>query len=259
MSETEKKKLLNKLYNEDGRSWAEIAELLDTYSNKVRRDAKKLGLQSRSRSEAQKVALQTGRHEHPTKGRGHSEEAKIRISDGTANMWKSLTAEEIENRRQKAKENWNKKSPEEIRTMTQRAMEGVRKAAKVGSTLEKHLLQALISNGYKVEFHKEQWVVREKLQIDLFLPELNVAIEVDGPAHSTKIWRNRDLSKIAKRDQEKTGLLLSKGMCVIRIQHVKALTKKRKRDILSKLLDILKEIELKFPPQGKRQFRIGED
>ena len=56
-------------YITNNQSWGEIAKNLETYPNKVRRDATKLGVVSRDKSQAQKTAIQQGRHEHPTAGK----------------------------------------------------------------------------------------------------------------------------------------------------------------------------------------------
>ena len=64
-----RKAYYEKHYCEDKKSWREIAKMLDTNSNRVRRDAAKLGIESRSRSDAQKLALSQGRQTHPTEGK----------------------------------------------------------------------------------------------------------------------------------------------------------------------------------------------
>ena len=248
-----KRKLLSTLYNEHGLSWQAIGELTDTYANKVRRDAKRLGITSRDKSDAQKTAISSGRHPHPTKDKGHSEESKIKISDSVAAAWENMPEEQRQAIRDDSKERWESKSADEIKSLREAAGAGVRRAAKEGSELEKYLLKGLSQNGFKVHFHKEQFVVREKLQIDLFLPELNVAIEVDGPTHFEDIWGEELLRKNQQRDWEKSGLLLQKGMCVIRIRQNRALSQKYKRDVLKFVCDKLNEIKENFPPVGERE------
>ena len=55
-----------RMYRDENKSTYEIAELLNTYPNKIRRTLKKLGCELKDRSEAQRNALQTGRINHPT-------------------------------------------------------------------------------------------------------------------------------------------------------------------------------------------------
>ena len=66
MPDEEKRILLKQKYVKEKLSFSEIAKVLQTYSNKVRRDAKRLGIRIRSRSEAAKLALKSGRLKHPT-------------------------------------------------------------------------------------------------------------------------------------------------------------------------------------------------
>jgi very-short-patch-repair endonuclease len=259
LSDTKKSELLDSLYNDYSLSWSNIAKLCGTYPNKVRRDAKSFDIESRSKSEAQSLALKTGRHSHPTKDKGHSEETKIQISDKVADIWDSLSENEKSKRRLDALKRWNEKSPEEIAEFRRASIEAIRTTAKEGSALEKYLLENLIKKGYKVEFHKEQWVEREKLQIDLLVPELNLAIEVDGPSHFEDIWGKEVLMKNKQRDREKNGLLLRQGFVIIRIrQGRKSLSEKFKRDTLKSLLEKMKEISIDRPKVGNRLFIIGD-
>jgi hypothetical protein len=72
LSDQDKKDLILSLYSEQGKSFADIAVMYDTYANRIRRDAKKLNIKIRDKSEAQKNALKTGKHSHPTKGKERS-------------------------------------------------------------------------------------------------------------------------------------------------------------------------------------------
>lgn len=258
LSDTKKGELLFYLYGEMGMSYGQIAKEAGTYANRIRRDAKRFGVPPRNKSEAQKAALESGRHPHPTKDKGHSEAAKVKISDSVANVWDEMPKKERDRRRKKAKELWDQKTPEEVRAFREAAGEGVRRAAKEGSALEQYLLRALIDVGYRVEFHKEQWVVKERLQIDLYLPEENVAIEVDGPSHFDDIWGADQLLKNKQRDAIKTGLLLERGTCIIRIRQRQSLSQRYKREILADLLDTLERIAAKKPSKGKRHIILGE-
>lgn len=258
LDEASRDSLLLELYTTHWLSWGAIAELCGTYPNKVRRDAVKFGIKSRDKSTAQSIALETGRHSHPTEGKGHSSETKIKISESVAQDWESMSKKQRDQKRKEARDRWNTKSEDEIKRFRAAAGEGVRLAAKEGSALEKYLLKELISAGHKVEFHKEHWVVREKLQIDLFLPELNVALEVDGPSHFEDIWGKDNLRKNQARDNEKTGLLLQRGCVIIRVRQTQALSNKYKRDTLANVLTTLERIERNPPPRGKRHIILGE-
>ena len=56
LSDYDKQLLLKKYYIKENKSFQDIAEMCKTYPNKIRRDAKKLGIKRRNKSEAQKNA-----------------------------------------------------------------------------------------------------------------------------------------------------------------------------------------------------------
>ena len=67
-------------YTKELKSTYEIAQELNTYPNKIRRILIKRGVELRDKGKAQSVAIQSGRHSHPTKGKKRSEADKIKIS-----------------------------------------------------------------------------------------------------------------------------------------------------------------------------------
>ena len=69
LQDSEKLFLLKEAYSNEKMSWIQIANALGTYPNKIRREAKRLGIQSRTKSTAQKEALKSGRSLHPTEGK----------------------------------------------------------------------------------------------------------------------------------------------------------------------------------------------
>lgn len=258
LSQAEKKDIIEKLYSDEGRSFAQIAELLDTYPNKVRRDAKKFEISIRDKSEAQKNAIHTGSHKHPTKGTKRSQETKIKIGMSVLENWENMSTEELKIRKDKAKKQWDQLSEDQKDNMVKMANNAVRESSKTGSKLEKFLLQELLSSGYRVDFHKEQTLSNTKLQIDLFLPKLNVAIEVDGPSHFLPVWGKDALNRNIKYDNKKTGLLLGKGCVLIRIKQIKDYSPSRAMIIVDKLKLELEKISNKFPDINNRIIEIGE-
>jgi very-short-patch-repair endonuclease len=97
-----------------------------------------------------------------------------------------------------------------------------------------------------------------KLQIDLFLPELNIAIEVDGPSHFLPVWGDDVLNKNIKYDNKKTGLILGKGLVLIRIKQVREFSKARGLSIYQKLYSSIEQIRNKFPESDNRTIEIGD-
>ena len=248
----------NEMHHKNKMSIVEIAENLGTYPNKVRRLAKKLGAEIRNKSEAQKIALTTGRQQHPTKGKKRPEEIKVKISESLANIWENMDDEEKNRRSELAKQQWQNMSEEEKAELHRKANIAIREAAKKGSKLEEAILEALISWGYIVRYHQQHLIANEKMHLDMVLPEIKTIIEVDGPSHFKPIWGNDNLRKSILADNKKDGLLLNMGFCIIRILQKKDITNKLIRDILYDLEENLKNIKKSFPPIGKRKFVIGE-
>ena len=55
----------------------------------------------------------------------------------------------------------------------------------------------------------------ENLEIDLFIPALKTAIEIDGPAHFLPIWGQQSLERHIRADAQKAGLLINRGFVVL--------------------------------------------
>jgi very-short-patch-repair endonuclease len=258
LSDSEKQKILKELYLKDKKSFQQIAEQYDTYANKVRRDAIKYKIPIRDKSEAQKNALETGNHKHPTKGQKRDQSTKDKIGLSVLSNWKNLESAELDRRKQNAKKRWDSLSDDQKNNMIKMANSAVRDSSKTGSKLEKYLLKELLARGYKVDFHKEQALLNTKLQIDLFLPALNVAIEVDGPSHFLPVWGEDALKRNIKYDNKKSGLILGKGLVLIRIKQTSDFSPSRAKLILDDLISHIEKIKTKFPSADNRTIEIGE-
>jgi very-short-patch-repair endonuclease len=235
LSNEAKAEIINKLYWEDNLSFKDIADKLHTYANKILRDANKFGIKKKNKSQAQKNALKTGRIQHPTKGKVRTEEEKTSIGLGVMKSWDNMNKETLKQKKIIFQQLWSQKSKEEKNDMLKKANTAVRKTSKVGSKLEHFILNYLINIGFKTEFHKEQILVNTKLQIDIFLPTLNIAIEIDGPSHFSPVWGEDALVKNMSYDKKKTGLILGKGYKLIRIKQTKDFSKARALVICDKL------------------------
>lgn len=249
LSESEKTKILNELYIKQNKSFADIASAYGTYANKVRRDAKKFKINIRDKSEAQKNALKTGKHTHPTKGTKRPDSIKHKIGKGVMQSWDDLTDKELEDRKKKAKLNWEKLDHETKTFMQQSAVKAVRETSKTGSKLEKFIHQKLLALGYQVQFHKEQSLVNTKLQIDIFLPSINTAIEVDGPSHFEPVWGEKSLERNIGYDQKKEGLITGRGWHLIRIKQLKDYSPTRASEVIETLIPILDKLKTENNPQ----------
>lgn len=247
---------LVKLYK-DGNSPYEISKILNTYPNKVRRRLKKLGIELRDKSEAQKNALEKGVSVIPTLGRKRTDVEKLKISKSLTRNWESISSDKYEERCNKARERWNNLSDSEKEKMRQRALVEIHRASKEGSKLEKYLRLILKQNGYHALYHIDNLITGNKLEVDMYLPALKAIIEVDGLSHFEPIWGEEKLRKQIKSDMEKNGLVLSKGFVMIRIKHLHYnLTYANKEKLKNAIIDILRDIEDKYPEESKRYIEI---
>lgn len=236
-----------------GKSPYELAEIYNTYPNKIRRLLKKHGEPIRDKSKAQSVGIQNGRIPHPTKGKELSDDTKAKISTKVHKYWKSLTEEELAEAAARSKSRWDAMTDLQKKDMQNKAFEAIRLAAKEGSKLEKHLYDVLVSEGFHVQFHRKNLVVNEKLEADLYIPELNTIIEIDGPSHFLPIWGEEKLNQTIKADNDKVGLAISKGFVVVRIKCLADnILERHKRQGAELLLEAVKKLKVKIPPKKNR-------
>lgn len=250
-------KSIVKLYTKDKLSTYAIAQQYSTYPNKITRLLKSCGVTLRTKSEAQKIAIDSGRHEHPTKGKQHSQEVRTKISENVHMYWQNLSVAIRKKRQLDSKRRWKAMPDEQKEDLRALAAEANREAAKNGSKMEIFLRLALTELGFQVIFHKRELIGNNQLELDLFIPALNTAIEIDGPAHFLPIWGQTNLDKHILADAKKSGLLLQAGYCIIRFKDKsKFLTEKYKRDTLAIIVKELKEIDRRFPPKTKRYIEL---
>lgn len=74
------------------RSTYSIADEKQTYANLVRRALLHHGIPLRSKADAQRAALKSGRHASPTAGRARTDEEKDHISAGVSRHWDDRNA-----------------------------------------------------------------------------------------------------------------------------------------------------------------------
>lgn len=244
-----------KLYKE-GKSCYELAEHFSTYANKIRRVLKKF-VKLRDKSEAQKMAISSGRAEHPTEGKEMSKDTKNKISIGLSKFWKGISKKELQRRSKVAKDNWDKLSNTQKTNLQNAAHEAIRLAAKEGSKLEKAILSALEAKGWKVKFHQKDLVANEKLEADIYLPDISTIIEIDGPSHYLPIWGDDKLQQVIRADADKNGLAIMKGFVMIRIKCVvENVAEHHKNKAVDQLIPIVEKLYTKLPPKTKRLIEL---
>lgn len=232
-----------KMEYDNGKSFTQIAEELGTYTNYILRAVRKFGgIKVRDKGETQARVLKSGRHAHPTKGKHRSEKVKQKIGDSVSQAWDNAPQDEKDRRSKISKEIWDAKPEWEKQELIRKSGEAIRAASQHGSILERFLATQLIKAGYRVECHKEHFIINENLQIDLYLPNDGIAIEVDGPSHFRSVWGEDKLRQTQQSDQHKTGLLLARGLNVIRIKQEKYLSESYKRKVLKALLELIESL-----------------
>lgn len=246
-----------KMYVEQNKSTYEIAEQLKTYPNKIRRVLIKSGIDLKSKSEAQKNAIDRGVASHPTSGKQRSQEEKLKISSGLQRYWDNMSDDLYKAKIKQAKDRWQNMPEQDKANMQESAIKSIQAAGKEGSKLEKFIYSELTKSGYKVDFHKKTLIQNQNLEIDMYLPLLKTIIEIDGPSHFLPIWGEEKLQKQIKADFHKTGLILSKGMVIIRIKNLSdSISLANKEKLRLDILNQLDKIKASFPPKSERFIEI---
>lgn len=241
----------------EGLSIREVAKKYNTYPNKVLKVLNNAGEPVRSKSEAQKVALDLGKSKPPLLGKKRTEADKDNISKARAKAWASISDEQRESFKNAAKARWEALSDTDRADMQSRAGEALRAASVDGSKAEKFLYESLIHKGYNVILHKKGLIAGEKYEIDLFLPDLMTIIEIDGPQHFLPVFGEERLDKTIQYDIIKNGVLISKGYCVIRVKYLtKHISRKKTRDLLTLVVQQLENIKKQFPKDGYRLIEV---
>ncbi len=245
------------LYLEDKLSTKAIAERYDTYPNKIRRVLVSSGVELRSKSDAQKQALKGGSAVHPTKGKKRSEESKDKISNSLEKHWNSMSEEERDRRSKIAKQNWEKLSESERKEIQKKGSDALRETIRDGSKAERSLLNNLKNAGYNVELHKKGLISGEKYEMDLYLPDIDTIIEVDGPQHFMPVFGEKHLREYVKHDAIKNGIMIKNGYCVIRIKYLCPSFTRGVENRLWKMVElVVKQVATKFPPKSKRLIEL---
>lgn len=243
----------------EGKSIGVLAKEYGTYNQKIFRTLRKMNTVFRTKSEAQKLALEEGRSDHPTEGKKMSAERKRALGVAISSSYEGSSQEDKDRRSQVARERYEARSPEDKAKLRRKASTGILEASVKGSRLERFLLDKLTQLGYSVVYHKKGFILNDNLEIDLLIPSMKVAIEVDGIFHQEDVWHNGALEKVKHKDAEKNGLLLSSGYVVIRLSNVaKSCSQYYMRERLDSLVKCLEEIRLQFPEPDQRLIYIGE-
>jgi very-short-patch-repair endonuclease len=145
----------------------------------------------------------------------------------------------------------------EKQNMAALAIKAIQTAGKEGSKLEKFLRHELTKAGFVVEFHKTNLIANQNLEIDMYIPKLRTIIEIDGPSHFLPIWGEEKLHKQIKADEHKTGLILGKGLAIIRVKNLSDNVSLAEQEKLkNNIIDILNKINTRFPDKSHRLIEL---
>lgn len=235
------------------KSIRQIADENKTYPNKIRRLAMKLGIELPDKGDGYKKAIKNGRAIPPMLGKTHSSDAKDKIANKRHDAWNEAKQdpEKMEELRKIYKKTMDDRSPEDKADMRKKAAKAIRATRTTGSKLERFLMEQLFAAGYRPQFHVQAALIQTDLEIDIYLPELKVAIEVDGVTHSEDIYGGDHLKRQKFADSKKNGLLLGAGFCIIRVDNtVRHVTPFFLKETWEKLAAKLEE--LKTNPVGAK-------
>lgn len=233
-----------------------IAKKYDTYPGKVRSILLKQKVKLRTKKQAQKAALKNGVAKHPTKGKKHSKEAKRKISIGRYKAWKEMPEEERAEFCKQAAKRWADIPFDKKIEMQRLAGAALHKSSIEGSKAERFLYQRLLEDDFVVEMHKTDLVGGE-YEVDLYLPELLTAIEIDGPQHFLPVFGEEQLNKSIRYDSTKNGVIIGKGFAIIRVKYLaNKISDRVKRDLYNCVIEQINKIEKKFPEEGSRLIEV---
>jgi DNA-binding CsgD family transcriptional regulator len=236
-------------------SLRQIAKNAGVSVNTIKRHCTKLGIKVRNHAEAQAVAIAEGRHPHPTKNKGHNQETKTKISDGMYDAWQNDI--DKAHRSEVSKRVWEALDPEKKKEIKEKGFAAVRQTSVHGSKMERFLLENLPKFGFRTSFHHEKSLGGTRLQIDLMVEELGVAIEVNGPSHKDNFWGDKSFSRTQRADYKKKALILDYGLCLIYVNTTGSVSAKRQQLLLAELVKTLEGIKANYPPKEHRFFEIG--
>lgn len=200
------------------KSIRQIAAEQNTYPNKIGRLAKKFNIEIPSQAEGQKRSYASGRSVPPMLGKKHNHDSLNKISQSRHTAWEEQkNSPEYEELIKKYKDAYDSRSDEEKDAMQRMAAKAIYQTRTQGSKLERFLLEKLRDAGYSPEFHAKQVILQEDLEVDIYIGELSIALEVDGVTHDENIYGEDHLARRRLADSKKNGLLLMNGFTIIRI------------------------------------------
>lgn len=243
LSDKDKIQIYQTKYIEEGFSISEIANMYGTYPNRVRRDFIHLDLNIKTKSDVYKGLYERNVIKSPTEGRERTYEEKIKLSAGIKKAWDKMPEDKRRAIQEKHQKNWDKKSKDEKQEFIYSGIVAIRKTKDTGSKLERHVYDMLIDEGYACDRHVEHILDERKMHFDIFIQNLGVVIEIDGPSHKKDVWQSGKLNKVRTADAEKNRLVNSLGYKMIRISYLDKIYLHHLTRIKNELMEILQNLD----------------
>jgi len=198
-------KYLEREYVVKERSTSDIAAEHGVFPNTIRRELKKHGFKIRDKSAAQQINIK--KNGAPMEGRKRSTEEKEKISEGLQRFWDELgdtEATRIKKKRARvAKEKWESLSDEEKTRSIKKMHNASRNRMYLGSKNENMVARLLEESGFVIEQRSREYTPGQQFEIDIVLPNEQIAIEWDGATHFDPIYGEEHLAKVQDKDDRK--------------------------------------------------------
>jgi len=195
----------------------------------------------RDKSEAQKAFIEKNGHQRI--GTTHSDESKAAISTKMGDFFESDKGTEVKKRiAEGRKEAWEGMSKAEQAENLTKMRTANRESMKIGegSKFENYVAEELRKVGYILEQRTQNYTPGQ-LEVDIAIPDLKIAVEVDGPTHFTELYGPERLKRAKANDELKNGQLTTGGWDLLRIQDKSASLSpvriKRITETLSKMIE----------------------
>lgn len=223
-SESELVELIDKLHNVDKLSLREIARQLNTYAVKLSRFCAKHDIPTLTKSEALKSGYESNRIKPSMAGKKRTEEEKLKIGESQHKYWESISEQERNRRSLVQSEIFAKRSDKE--EFSKKGCRAIRKAADEGSKFEKALIKFFKDKSIDYYHHYTGLFPTTKLEVDFFLPDYNLVIEVDGPSHFSGDFGINNYASQIRSDDKKNALVIKIGASILRLRHSRVLYKR---------------------------------
>lgn len=198
-----------------------IAEQLNTYPNRILRALKKWGYDIREQSQAQKNALKNGTRKHPTEGRIRSQDERENISKALKLSWDNRSDEDRQKASDTARRQYEALTEAQKKEMVTRMVPGRIESAKIGSKLERETAKLLNDKDIVTTLHTNIF----GSEVDLFVINFGLAIEIDGISHYEPIHGEEKLEKIKMADGVKNAQVTNGGAAMLRVKATKNFAK----------------------------------